>query len=343
MQAPRVLQGSAPTVQAMKSSQPFFGGSALARPGADLDEQGLAFDVATVISRRRALHLLGAGTAGVALSACGSTGVGTSNAAAHTSSTTSTTGGTSKSEIPDETAGPYPGDGSNGPDVLDQSGIVRRDIRSSFGDATGTAGGVPMTIELTINDLAHDGRSFAGVAVYVWHCDRQGRYSLYSEGITDQNYLRGVQVADESGKVHFTSIFPACYSGRWPHIHFEVYPNVKGITDATNAIATSQVALPKETCDAVYATTGYEQSVTNLAQVSLATDNVFSDDGGKSQLATVTGNVTDGFVVSLEVGVDTHTKPTGGSAPGGGGPGGGPPGGGDPSEVLPGRAPSKSS
>ena len=43
----------------------------------------------------------------------------------------------------------------------------------------------------------------------------------------------------------FTSIFPACYDGRWPHIHFEVYPDEAAITDATNAIATSQVALPR--------------------------------------------------------------------------------------------------
>jgi hypothetical protein len=31
-------------------------------------------------------------------------------------------------EVPEETAGPYPGDGSNGPNVLDDSGIVRSDM-----------------------------------------------------------------------------------------------------------------------------------------------------------------------------------------------------------------------
>jgi protocatechuate 3,4-dioxygenase beta subunit len=44
--------------------------------------------------------------------------------------------------------------------------------------------------------------------------------------------------------VRFTSIFPACYPGRWPHVHFEVYAARADITDATKAIATSQVALP---------------------------------------------------------------------------------------------------
>ncbi|MFF0904985.1 hypothetical protein ACFYE6_15085 [Kocuria sp. CPCC 205316] len=82
-------------------------------------------------------------------------------------------------------------------------------------------------------DLANGGVPFAGVAVYVRHCDREGRYSMYSEGVTAQNYLRGVQIADDDGRVRFTSIFPACCTGRWPHIHFEVYPDQASITDST--------------------------------------------------------------------------------------------------------------
>ena len=226
---------------------------------------------------------------------------------------------------------PYPGDGSNGPDALNQSGIVRSDLRSSFGEPSGTADGVPMTLELTINDLANGGVPFAGVAVYVWHCNRAGEYSMYSQDIADQNYLRGVQIADAAGVVRFTSIFPACYSGRWPHIHFEVYPDQASFTDISTVIATSQVALPQDACDQVYAQSGYEASVNNLAQVTLQSDNVFGDDGGASQLATVTGDATNGYAVSLVVGVDTSTTPTAGSAPAGGagggagGPGGQPP------------------
>ena len=136
--------------------------------------------------------------------------------------------------------------------MLTQSGIVRSDIRSSFGGPTGTAQGVPMTLELTVADLARGGAPFAGAAVYVWHCDRAVEYSLYSENIAGENYLRGVQIADASGSVRFTSIVPACYAGRWPHIHFEVYPDAASIVDADNAIATSQVALPEDTCRQVY-------------------------------------------------------------------------------------------
>jgi protocatechuate 3,4-dioxygenase beta subunit len=276
-----------------------YQGRPLARPGEDLEDQGLAFDVTTLMGRRALLRGFGLAAGSLGLAACGS---------GSTSSSSSAGTGSSPGEIPDETAGPYPGDGSNGPDVLEQSGIVRSDIRSSFGDSSGTADGVPMELELTIRDLAGGG-AFEGAAVYVWHCDREGRYSLYSEGAEDQNYLRGVQVADADGVVRFTSVFPACYSGRWPHVHFEVYADVADITDSTSAIATSQLAMPEAVCDDVYAESGYEASVATLAQLSLASDMVFGDDGAERQLATVTGNVKDGYAVSLTVGVDTTTTP----------------------------------
>jgi protocatechuate 3,4-dioxygenase beta subunit len=310
--------GSTPTNQSTHE------GRALPRPEEELVDQGLRFDVDTLLSRRRMLAFLGIGTTTLGLAACGGGSVSSSSSASSASSTAS-------GEIPDETAGPYPGDGSNGPNVLEESGIVRSDIRSSIGELRGTAEGVPMTLELVVSDLASGGVPFEGVAVYVWHCTREGGYSLYSDGIEDQNYLRGVQIADADGRVTFTSIFPACYDGRWPHIHFEVYPDQASITDSGNAIATSQVALPQDVCEQVYAQEGYEASVSNLSRVSLDGDNVFGDDGGASQLGTVTGDVDSGYTVTLAVGVDTTTTLTGGGlsgdgAPSGaGGPGGPPP------------------
>ncbi|WP_326552766.1 intradiol ring-cleavage dioxygenase [Micromonospora sp. NBC_01813] len=301
---------------------PRYQGRPLARPDKELVDQGLGFDLGTLLSRRKVLQALGLGAAGLGLAACSRTAV--TDPAVSASTGAAPSAGAATEEIPDETAGPYPGDGSNGPDVLAQSGVVRGDIRSSFDGATGTAEGVPMTLELTLTDLANGGAPFAGAAVYVWHCDREGRYSMYSEGITDQNYLRGVQVADAAGKVTFTSIFPGCYSGRWPHIHFEVYPSEADITDVANVIATSQVALPQDVCETVYAESGYEDSVGNLDSLSLDTDNVFGDDGGALQLATVTGDVAGGYTVTLPVGIDTDTTPTGGQLDGDGMPSGAP-------------------
>ena len=291
---------------------PAYEGRLLDRADEEVVDQGVAFDIRTLMTRRNMLTIVGLGVGAVALAACTpTTPLSGSSAAA------------SDGEIPDETAGPYPGDGSNGVDVLEQSGIVRSDIRSSL-DGGATATGVPMALTLTILDMAGNNAPFSDVAVYVWHCDSAGGYSMYSAGLENETYLRGVQVADSAGNVSFTSIFPACYPGRWPHVHFEVYPDVDAITESANAIATSQLALPQDVSDTVFARSDYAGSAANLAQLSLASDNVFGDDGGEQQLATVTGDPDSGYQVSLTVRVDTRTTPTAGSAPGGGG-GGQPP------------------
>jgi protocatechuate 3,4-dioxygenase beta subunit len=242
-------------------------------------------------------------TAGAASSPSGSRRTGQPGGGAGGAAPESTqTSDTANGELPEETGGPYPGDGSNGANVLNQSGIVRRDITSSFGSSTTKAEGVPLSITMTINDYASNKAPLAGGAVYVWHCDREGRYSLYSEGVTGENYLRGVQETDGQGQVKFTTIFPACYSGRWPHIHFEVYPSLAKATNGANKIATSQMALPDATCQAVYATSGYEQSLSNMGRVSLDTDNVFSD-GYDLQMPTVTGDPSSGYQLSFSCAV----------------------------------------
>jgi len=278
-------------------------------------DRGLAYDLTTMLSRRRLLSFAAGIGATAALAACGSddtddaasqTTAESSETAGRSASTeTSGTSGTTASSascepIPEETAGPFPGDGSNGPDALSEADVVRSDIRSSIGSASGVADGVPLSIDLTLTDTESGCAPLADAAVYVWHCDREGRYSMYSPGAEGENYLRGVQVADTNGRLTFASIFPACYSGRWPHIHFEVYQSVDAATSGDEPIATSQLALPEDVCTTVYATEGYEDSVGNLAGVSLDGDNVFSEDGAE-QLASVTGDAGSGYVAALTI------------------------------------------
>ncbi|WP_312809177.1 intradiol ring-cleavage dioxygenase [Corynebacterium variabile] len=306
---------------------PAFEGRLLDRPDEDVVDQGPAFDIRTLMTRRTLLGVGAAGVGAVALAACSdgsSSSVATTPASSSASSAAAVTD-LPDAEIPDETAGPYPADGSNGPDVLEESGIVRSDIRSSIG-ADAPVDGVPLEFSITVTDMANDYAPFENVAVYAWHCNAEGLYSMYSEGVEDETWLRGVQVADADGTVSFTSIVPACYTGRWPHIHFEVYPSVEDITDSENAIATSQIAIPEDVCNAVFALDAYEGSSENLSQVTLESDNVFGDDAGASQLATMSGDVDSGYIASLTARVDTTTEPTGGAAPEGG-PGEGGPGG----------------
>jgi len=257
------------------------------------------------VDRRRALTLLGGAGLAAVVTACGSSARNDASATTTSSTSPSTTAASASASktpstiTPEETAGPYPGDGSNGPDVLNQSGIVRSDIRSSFGSYSGSAEGVPLTITFKVVDVDKTA-PLANAGIYVWHCDRDGRYSLYT--LANQNYLRGVQATGADGSVTFTSTYPGCYAGRWPHIHFEVYENLAAATAGKTKLKTSQIALPEDASKLVYATSGYEQSVTNLKQVSLASDNVFSD-GWSSELGTVTGTVNDGLHVTLAVGV----------------------------------------
>ncbi|SDD70097.1 Dioxygenase [Nocardioides lianchengensis] len=289
---------------------------------------GLSHDLPKIVERNRlgrrgVLSIFGGVGAAAALVACGSDGSSTtiSSSASASASAGGGPGGTppdgapggggrmgtesdvevADGEIPEETAGPYPGDGSNGPNVLSESGIVRSDLTTSFGDASGVAEGVPTTVRLKVYDLNGDDITvLSGAAVYLWHCDRNGDYSMYSEAVVDENYLRGVQETDADGMVEFTTIFPAAYSGRWPHMHFEVYQSLADATTYTNKLRTSQLAIPEATCDEVYATEGYEQSATNMEQTPLDSDNIFSD-GYSLQMAKATGSIDEGYTLTLNV------------------------------------------
>lgn len=151
---------------------------------------------------------------------------------------------------------------------------------------------------------------------------------MYSDGVTDQTWLRGVQVTDANGQVTFDSIIPGCYTGRWPHIHFEVFTSIDDITDATNAVLTSQIVVPEDTVAEPYKLSEYDGSANNLSQITLDTDNVFSD-GWEQQTPDVVGNATDGFSLAITVPVDPTTKSQA-SGMGGGGMSGGMPGGNPP-------------
>jgi protocatechuate 3,4-dioxygenase beta subunit len=207
--------------------------------------------------------------------------------------------------IPSETAGPYPGDGSNGPNVLDQDGVVRSDMRRSFGaSGTNLAPGTNATLTLDLVSTLSGCEQIGGLVVYAWHCDAEGRYSMYTAGVTGENFLRGVQVTDSNGRVTFTTVFPGCYDGRWPHIHVEIYGSLDDALAGADPIRTSQLAMPEDACRTVYAQTAiYPQSLANLNRTSLEQDMVFGDDGGATQLATVSGDNANGWTATLEIGV----------------------------------------
>ena len=211
------------------------------------------------------------------------------------------------STLPTETQGPYPADGSSASgqtkNILENSGIVRSDVTRSTTGKTVT--GVPLTLTMQLVDVNSNCTPLAGHVIYIWHCTAAGEYSLYSQDITAEDYLRGVQVTDAQGRVTFKTIFPGCYAGRWPHIHFEIYPSlaaaVKGNVDK-NVTLVSQIAVPEKESRAVYADKRYAGSTRNLNNITLAKDNVFSD-GAKAQTPRISGSNASGYTINITVGI----------------------------------------
>ena len=91
----------------------------------------------------------------------------------------------------------FPGDGSNGVNVLTEGGIAQRH-HTSLGTALGCRRR-SATIRLKVLDTKNGSAALKGAAVYLWHCNIDGKYSLYSDGVTQENYLRGVQETDGDG------------------------------------------------------------------------------------------------------------------------------------------------
>jgi len=277
----------------------------------------------TLMARRRALKwFAGAGTAAL-VAGCGGSDTASGSVAVVSGSTatptpsatatpTPTASGTSAACIADpaETAGPYPGDGTNTAsggtsNILTVSGVVRSDIRPSFLSNTTVATGVLLKITLTLVDVNATCAPLAGYAVYLWHCDRQGLYSLYTAPA--ESYLRGVQVTDANGQVGFTTIFPGCYDGRWPHMHFEVFSSLSNALGGRYAVLTSQLAMPSAACSAVYAdATTYPSSAAKFTRISLSSDGIFGDNSAAQvaqQTLVFSGNVTAGYDATALIGI----------------------------------------
>jgi len=291
-------------------------------------DHGLAHDLAAMdrlrVGRRRALLLLGGAGGAALLTGCGGgDGDGSDTVTVPTATPTPTPSPTATPTptptssatctVPaTETNGPYPADGTNQSsgltsNALTSSGIIRSDIRSSFlGSSTTQAEGVQVDLTITLVDANNSCTALSGYAVYIWQCDASGDYSLYN--LPNESYLRGVQISDANGQVTFTTIFPGCYSGRYPHIHFEVFSSAANATSGRYAVLISQFALPAEQCSAVYATSAYAASVTNYSRISLATDTIFNDNSA-AELAVMTlqmsGDVTAGYSATTTIGIAT--------------------------------------
>lgn len=182
-----------------------------------------------------------------------------------------------------ETAGPFP--------TKSPASLVLQDIKSG---KTGTA----LTINITIKNINNNCAALEGAIVDIWHCDSNGEYSEYGgtsmqlADHTSEHFLRGRQTTNTNGIAAFASIYPGWYSGRAPHIHVHIY-NSNG-----TSLLITQIAFPETISSTVYAQGVY--ATHGQADTSNATDNIFNDSIA-NELATVTGNTTDGYVLSHSI------------------------------------------
>lgn len=286
---------------------------------------GLTKDLETlrILNRRRALGLLGAAGGTAFIAACGG-GYGSSSGSTSTPTPTATATATptptptptatsngSCVAYATETNGPYPADGTNTSrgatsNVLTMTAFQRQDIRSSLIGSSTVATGVQTDLVLTLVDVNNACSPLVGYAVYLWHCDASGSYSLYD--LPAESYLRGIQVTDSNGQVTFRTIFPGCYAGRYPHIHFEAFTSLANATAGNYARLISQFAMPAAACTEVYGQSAYGSSLSRFQQTSIASDNVFGDNTAAQQTAmtlATSGSVSAGYSATATVGIAT--------------------------------------
>lgn len=228
------------------------------------------------VSRREALGLLGAAAA-VAMGCGGTEGSATSPTT--TTPPPTTPPSTACVVAPTETIGPFPS----------LTDLIRSDIREG-------KGGVTLTLTITVVNVNTGCSPVANAVIDVWQCDADGHYSEYSQQAYDGRsltYLRGIQTADASGRVTFTTIYPGWYGGRATHIHVEVTVNGR-------SVKVTQIAFPESITSLVYTTGVYAARGQN--PTSNSGDMVFADSLS-SELATVTGSPASGYTATFMLGV----------------------------------------
>ncbi len=197
-----------------------------------------------------------------------------------------------------ETAGPFP---TINPANLNISNIV------------GSRTGVPFTINITVRNVNDACNPVQGLLVDIWHCDKDGYYSQYGGtsmqqvDYTNETFLRGRQTSDANGLVSFTSIFPGWYQSRATHIHVHIY------TASGTSLAITQIAFPEDANSAVVtvnAATAYGYTKGMNGYTYNASDNVFSD-GTTTEMSTITGSLSAGYVLSWDAYVNAPVTVTG--------------------------------
>lgn len=182
--------------------------------------------------------------------------------------------------------------GREGPFYLNLSKI-RTDLRED-------RQGIRLDLKLKLIDLATC-VPYKNAAVDIWHCGADGVYSGYTNVNPDVpaytpvplgqvppeaphypagdalTWLRGTQVTNTEGEVHFKTIYPSWYATRTPHVHVKVYLSIP--TTGQTAVFTAQLYFDEAVNSVVLSQSAYGGRSVARDTVN-ATDRHFVAMGG---------------------------------------------------------------
>lgn len=251
--------------------------------------------IGRILSRREALALLGVSGATALLGGCLPAGLGggppgpqggeasTDLSALATANASLPAGCVVRPEL---TEGP----------VFVEEDLNRSDIRTDPSNGS-VSEGVQFDLTFRVTQVAEGACSpLASVQVDVWHCDAEGVYSDTTElgmQTVGQKFLRGYQITDENGMVHFTTIYPGWYEGRTVHIHVKM-------RTPDGYDFTSQLFFDDTLTDQVFAQAPYnsrgERSLRNDS------DGIYGQSGGQTTL--VVSPAGAGYAATFDVALD---------------------------------------
>lgn len=194
-----------------------------------------------------------------------------------TDNTQTTTDPNACDTSPKETLGPFP--------LKSPMDFVRANI-------VGDRNGVPLMVNLVIQDVNASCQALSDVYVDIWQCDAKGNYSEYSGQLdgnfTNEHFLRGRQLTNKDGQVSFITIYPGWYPGRAPHIHVEI------LNKNEKSLLVTQIAFPEETSKDVYTSEQYNGDF----DTSNEEDNIFNDSILGNMSDSLVGNNQEGYTLT---------------------------------------------
>lgn len=185
---------------------------------------------------------------------------------------------------PQKTEGPY----------YFNANLMRSDIRISTNNNV-FHDGIPLNMAINVIDI--NCNPILNVIVDVWHCDKDGVYSGYSQpggNYIGHDFMRGIQLTNSSGTANFITSYPGWYPGRATHIHFKVRLN-------STTYVTSQYCFLDSVNNTIYSTPLYSGRGPN--PTTNAADNIFMSADPPFLRMTVVPNGNGGYDGTYTIGI----------------------------------------